>query len=953
MKPVATPACLLTALMLCLFCPSARIWAQESADAGSISGVVIDNWYRRGLGGVIVTVRGTTLAATTDGNGQYRLEQIPAGEHIVVFSKSGYARSIVTNVRVVAGQITRVDNHLRPEFYEMEEYVVDAPQLEQEMADLLGSRQGDLKVMDVLGKDFLSRAGAGDAGEAAAKIVGVTIEDGKFLVVRGLAERYSNTLLNGARVPSADPDKKAVQMDVIPSDAIERIETSKTFTPDQPGDFSGGTVNVVTRRYPQEFFWNVSIGTAYNTEATFNDEFLTYDGGSTDWAGFDDGTRDIPSDWSRHDQERISDLQAIANNRSLPLVERQAAADEVIRLTSVFDEQLTPFEDAPPPDLSFATSLGNRFDVFDKPFGYYVGVNYERKYRHQGDAFLGRYNASGASDVQIDEAKDEVRSTESVNWGSLVNLAYEFLEGHELAFVFLYNRNSEDESIVRQGFDFDRRDDWFEQYILHYTEREMKTFQLHGTHAFPEFLDMKTEWTAALSNTSQDEPDYRVFEFVRSATGVPSIPTSSVLEPTRFFRAVEEDNVNLKLDQTVPFDHWTAPDGKVKFGVFYSGTDRTYDDRRFAYNSNVSPRFGNFQRNRDPDTFLHPTNMTYQSTAFGIRWDKFIFEKPFTHYDGTHDINAGYAMLELPILDRLKVVGGARYEISDLMIVATGERPGEAEINEKNLLPSASLIYEVVTNMNVRLAFGRTLARPTFREIGPAYFDFANNEILVGNPDLEQTDIDNYDVRWEWFRRPGEVLAASLFYKELTNPIEKTIITRNNQVQYQNRDEATLYGFELEARAQLDFIDPHLEYFNVGVNFAWIESETTASDFEYDNAIRGKEERSLQGQSPYVVNADITFSNPKIGTTVSLFYNVFGERISEVSAVAPNVYEQPVHSLDFSISQKLWDHVTLKFAAKNLLDPTYKKTIDFAGEELIYSSYRKGRTFSLSLSYEF
>lgn len=265
-------------------------------------------------------------------------------------------------------------------------------------------------------------------------------------------------------------------------------------------------------------------------------------------------------------------------------------------------------------------------------------------------------------------------------------------------------------------------------------------------------------------------------------------------------------------------------------------------------------------------------------------------------------------------------------------------------------------MYELKEDMNLRLAYGKTLARPTFREIALVpVFDFMGGDILIGNPDLEVTSIDNYDLRWEWFPEAGEVLAASLFYKTLSSPIEKQYVTANRQVQYRNRDKATVYGLELEGRKNLEILSRHLKNYSAGGNFTYVVSEVNVTPFEYEYTI-GNDSRPLAGQSPYIFNFDVSYNNDRSGTIVSLFYNIFGPRLAVVgssSPARPNAFEQPVATLDLTISQRLTDHWKLKFSAKNLLNPDVKITQEYNGRDYIYSSYTRGRSFGMSLNYDF
>lgn len=269
-----------------------------------------------------------------------------------------------------------------------------------------------------------------------------------------------------------------------------------------------------------------------------------------------------------------------------------------------------------------------------------------------------------------------------------------------------------------------------------------------------------------------------------------------------------------------------------------------------------------------------------------------------------------HCMIDIPVVERFKITTGARYETTDLSVVNSGQRTSNSSVNESAILPAASSVYELKENMNLRLAYGKTLARPTFREIALVpVFDFIGGDILIGNPDLDITSINNYDFRWEWFPQPNEVLAASLFYKTLTSPIEKQFVTANRQVHYQNRDEATVYGLELEARKSLERLSENLRDFTVGGNFTYVVSEVNVTPFEYE--FGRNDTRQLAGQSPYIFNFDVTYNNDRSGTIVSLFYNIFRPRLAVVgssSPAHPNAFERPVGTLDMTISQQLNDH---------------------------------------------
>ncbi len=933
-------------VVLGLWAAAAGGFAQS--DGGIIVGTVTDSWQGNVLPGVTVLLRGTTLGTATDGSGRFRLEAVPEGRHILLFSKSGYTRSSIGDVWVISGQTSTANLELKPEFFEMEPYVFVSPSFVDQGVELLRDRQSSAAMIDAIGSEFFSRAGAGNAAEIMTKVTGASVVGGKYVFIRGLGDRYSNTMLNGAEVPSPDPDRRAVQMDIFPSSAIDNIVTVKTFTPDKPGSFSGGSVDIITKSFPDTFQGKVSVGATYNPQVSFQDDYLSYEGGRLDFLGFDDGTRAIPGAWGEagsFDTDALAGETRSGGGRTLEY--RTVNAEEVIALTKSFTPVMTASRERSPMKHDFFGSLGDTFELWKRRFGYFVGVSYERDYSFYTGGFHGRYNRSGDR-LQPFMELDDAQAVESVSWGSLVNLAWELSERHEVGFNFLYNRNSEDQALQQEGFLFGLEPDTFERQVLAYTQRELQSYQLRGEH---ELENWKIEWISSLSTTMQDQPDLRLFQFQRRESGTIDINLSGYQAPTRYFRGINEDNRSFKLDNTYSFPVWNELEAKVKFGGFFSGSNRSFAERRFEYVSNSSPRFLDLNLTGDEEAFLEEENLVYLVPSRGVfGFNKYVVERPFNDYEGFQDVYAGYLMTELPIFTSLKAIGGVRYETTDLGVDSTGEREGTASLQEASVLPALGAIYELAPEMNFRLSYGRTLARPTYREITPiSVFDVVNRETLVGNPDLSLTAIDNFDLRWEWFPGEGEVLAASVFYKALTDPIQKTTATANRQVQYQNREKGIVYGLELEARKTLDFIREELAEFTLGGNFAYVESEVDKGPFDY-----GEDLVSLAGQSSYIVNFDLTYHNEPSATTVSLFYNVFGPRLYSVGQrETPHIFERPVHSVDFSLSKGLSESWTVKLSAKNLLDPLIKTTYEFGETEYRYRVYRRGRSFGVSLTYEF
>ncbi|MXZ76551.1 MAG: outer membrane beta-barrel protein [Gemmatimonadetes bacterium] len=961
MRAVIFVAALVAALALLA---GTAMEVRGQASMGRISGTVVDAETGDPLIGATVVVVGLELGAMADLEGTYLIRNVPAGLHAVQVSMIGYAAKRITEIQVEPDQVSRIDITVEQELIVADVVEVTARSLENTEASLLKQRQNALSISDAISAEDISRGAQGDVAAAMTRVTGASVVDGKYVYIRGLGERYSTAQLNGTSLPNADPNSKSVQMDIFAANLLDNITTEKTFTPDKPGNFTGGSVNVKTKSLPESFTMSFSSSTKYNTQSSFKD-MLSYEGGEYDFLGFDDGTRDIPLPLRNPDVEIPSITSALRDPEAAQLLDLYSR--------SFTDKSMTPTTIEGGLGQSYAFSIGNQTEIAERPFGMLGSVSYNRNISAYDNGASGIWKrvSREAEGLNRERFATDMSGSEEVLWGGLVNATYQPSITHEIGVNVLYNRSGEKLSRFQTGAwpsSLPGENVRYETRVLSFIEREMRSLQFRGKHVMPSVSNMEIEWTGAFIRSNQDEPDLRYFtnEFQTvdaAGEGVPDIDSytialSNYAAPTRYFRNLEESNRDFKLDVTLPFTPWSGLTARMKFGGAYLDKNHTFRERRFSFRQDA------LQYRNDPVVFFSTARTgilpdEYQDTPGFTRFGNFVSEDSDlrNNYDGDQEIRAGYVMLDLPLTRRFKVTGGARYE-STLLDVASHETsltPGR--LDEKDWLPSINTVYQVVDNMNVRGAYSRTLARPSFRELAPfASFLFVGDYIFVGNSDLKRTLIDNYDFRWEWFNRPGEIYALSYFYKKFENPIERVIVTTNGEIQFQNVDRALVSGLELEFRKQLDQLHPSLGNFQLGGNLSLISSQVDIAPSELA-IIRALdpgagETRKLQGQSPYVVNIDAMYDNPDTGTLVSVHYNVFGERLSEVSTGGtPNAFEQPAGMLDITGSQRLWDRVTLKFSAKNLLDPDIKKVHPFNNEEYIRSLYKRGRTFSLGFSY--
>jgi TonB-dependent receptor len=939
---------------------SARVFPQGS---GSINGKIVESTTGEDLIGANIYLEGTSLGAASDLNGVYLMKGIPAGSYNLIASMIGYTKLTVTGVEVKDGQTHKLDLILSPETIEINEVIVTARMIEDNESSLLKLRQRSNSISDAISSELISRSGSSNAADAMTKVTGASVVGGKYVYVRGLGERYSSTHLNGTELPSADPDKKSFNMDLFPSGVINNIVTVKSFTPDKPGNFSGGIIDIATKTYPDKFTLKISGSSSYNTATSFNQNFLTHSGGGNDWFGMDDGTRKIPELFGDPDLIIPAASTARFNSDQAQLLDK---------ISNSFIPEMSPRMKTAPLNQSYSLTIGDQTELFNMPLGFVGSYSYNREYSFYENGTSGRWKLTG--DINTVESLNELqylndsKGTDEVNWGGLVTLNLKPDPRHEIGADFVYTQSGQSTTRFLEGR-------WLEQFnnnpnavlqtrVLGYTERSLQSYQLRGKHVFDNILGLGINWSGSISKTSQEEPDVRYFtNHYNSETLNYSITRSTYALPSRYFRNMNEDGNSANLDFTLPLNIWDNLQAKFKIGGAFNEKDREFTERRFEYQlgeySSGAPRYEG-----DAESFFSPENagiLWYDSTRNRYVFGNHIAETPDPkggNYNGYEKVSAVYGMMELPISNALRIIGGARYERS-IMDVYGKEQKGF--LDDHDLLPSLNVIYHLTENMNIRSSFGKTLARPNFREKAPyANYNFAADFIFIGNPDLQRTLIDNYDLRWEWFLRPGEIFAVSGFYKYLKNPIERVInvlfASEGGEVFYENIDKAEVMGIELEMRKKLDEVHGLLNNFSIGANVSFINSEVSIPEGELE-VIRNldpdaKSTRQLQGQSPFLANLELSYDNPNIGTYVSLFYNVFGDRLAEISiGGTPDVFERSRPMLDLTISQSVYSKFDLKLSVKNILNSPYKLSHEFKDAEYIRTEYKTGTSISVGIGY--
>ncbi len=888
-----------------------------------------------------VEVVGTKTQVITDFDGRYRLE-LPPGKYSLRFFYE-FHQPLRIEVKVAMGEVEQVDAELEAEANaEIETFPIETKLEEASIESQNLERQRSASVTDGIGRQEISKTPDSDAAAAAQRVVGANIVDGRFVYVRGLGERYSNALLFGSPLPSPEPDKAAVPLDLFPALVLDSVSIAKTFTPDMPGDFAGGSVQIETRGVPEEFVFNASVSGTYNTQTTFRDR-LDYAGGQTDWLAFDDGTRAMP-DLPDYQLKRLSEK---------PDGER-VNNDDLVQPGKDLNSKMSARRKNTPPDHGASVVVGNGWLLGgEQKIGAIASVNYKRDYQLRSEV-LKEYRDDSTKDLGISEKLDYQieRGWTDVDWGTFGSVAYQPAHGHQLRLMGLHSQSSHDETSLYEGFDDNTRSD-IAATQLSWVQRGLTLGQLSGRHTFKPLHAAELGWDLALARATRAEPDRRDIVYSRnSGEGTPWHFRDGPDSGRHFYSDQHENTFNSKLDWTQPIVDST----KLKFGGLSALKSRKFEARRFQFQT-ADTGAAELDCAGDEYSLDCPDPLFVNENVPDVIQLVEGTEPKTDAYDAHLNVFAGYLMGDVELAEPLRLIGGARLEHTDQVIDPYNQFGGDegerAELKVTNWLPSAGLVFSATQKTKVRLGYARTLARPQLRELAPfAFQDYFGGRRVAGNPDLTLTRIDNYDTRFEYYPTLKEVLAFSFFFKNFKDPIEPIILPQStaNVLTYENAAGAKLIGLELEGRKGLDFLTPALTDFSVIGNLTLAHSRTDVSGYAYITS----PSRPLVNQAPWVFNVALDYENEG-GTRARVLYNVSGKRLVEVGAeFLPDAYEHPQHSLDLIASQKFAEHWQVKAQATNVLNAETLITQgedDLPGDSNTIQRYKDGVDIGLGLSY--
>lgn len=919
-------------LVLLLFGSFLALTAQ--AQTGVICGTVTDAKFKEPLIGATVSIEGTTIGAITDIDGNFRIEKVQPGKYTLVASYVSYKTQNIKDVAVVAHQEAVVRIELSDADLQLQNVVVVAQRKLGTETAVLNTVRKSLPVVSGISAQQISKTQDSDAAEVLRRIPGITIVDDRFIVVRGLAQRYNNVWLNNATTPSSETDSRAFSFDVLPSSLIDNMMVYKSPSAELPADFSGGFVRLMTKNVPEGNTFNISYQLGFNTNATFRDFQLTK-GHAIDYLGFGAGKRALPSGTPAH-------LNDVSTSDAAAFTRRVNTGWDISHFTALPEQKLT-------------FTMNRLFNIGDWKIGNITNVNYSTGY----DYYELKNNNYLSYDMTNDQSSyrykyDDVQYKNTTKLGALFN--WSFLKGNtKYEFRNFFNQRGSSSLTQRQGTDYYSEEN-IRKWESLYTGRTTYAGQLAGEHRWNDDVD-KVDWTAGYAYAAYNEPDRKVVKSMeRKQDGELKYYVS---DPTRYYQDLKDNSFSLATNYEHIFTVSDLFKPTLNAGVYGEYKKRNFDARRFVYNllGNGYNRFAEW----DYSSIFSDENISADR----------IYMKESTNksdsYTSDNLLGAGYVSAKLNYGEKLNANVGVRMEYYRLKLdgyESDGIKPVHLDQNSTEFFPSLNVAYSLTDKQQVRVAYGRSVNRPEFREVVPyVYYDFALDANITGNVELKNAYTNSMDLRYEFYPSPGETVTIGGFYKYFADPIEQTYREAGSGLQYtyHNADHAKAFGVEVDIKKHLDFIG--LKDLSFVFNGAYIHSKVYFPEGSFER------DRAMQGQSPYLINTGLFYQNDTKGLSASVLYNRIGKRIETVGVPAqnpnddiPDIYEMPRNSLDLSFSKKLGNYVELKAGVKDLLNSKieYKQFLeltDAAGAkrevEQLVRSYRPGVTVNVGVSVKF
>lgn len=915
------------------------------SQTGTLTGVIIDADDNESVIGATVVLKDTGFGTITDLDGRYILRNIPAGTYTLVVTYVGYNTVTISDMNISAGERVTLDLTLSKGNIDLDAVTISAFRQSNTTESVINEVRAVSQIVSGISGQQIAKSQDSNAAQVLQRVPGVTIADNRFVVIRGLSERYNNVMINNVIAPSTEIDKRTFSFDLISSGSLDRMMIYKSGSADLPGDFAGGVIKLYTIDHVDNDFVSVNFGLGYRSGTTGR-AFWQTEGSKTDLLGFDNGFRRLPGDFPD-----TRTLQSSPRNSQLRI-------DAAHKLPNNFN----PVSETALANSSVGVSLGKTYSLGKRQLATVTSIDYSHGYQYFQREFFRYFEWEDRTNPILQRfAFVDENYRRDTQLGIMSNWMLRLNSRNTISFKNLFNQIGENETIIRNGMDFIQRpEDDLRNYLFGFRSRSIYTGQVEGSHFLADNNILR--WTLGGSYLHESEPDLRRFRTFRSQKdpdGTPFTmqmpPSSNLFDTGRYYGTLSEFSLDQGMDYTIKSDGFLS---EIKTGYLLTYRERDFSSRYISY---LYPGFFDpvvrEQLIRLPlDRIFAPENI---STDNG-----FVIEegtRPIDSYDASSFTPAGYASTRMS-LAKFNVSTGLRIEYNvqkmnsaDDFQVITVENP------VLSLLPFINVTYETGPASQLRFGYSRTINRPEFREMAPfVFYDYKMDAGRAGNPGLKPAIIDNTDIRFEYYPRMGEMISIGAFFKYFNDPIENktTVTTESPQFGYINADYAINYGAEMEIRKSfLGMTDSEfLDRFSINMNASLIFSNVDLGPL----AVAQNQERALQGQSPYIVNAALYYDDQSKGLSGSLVYNIIGPRIFSVGDVLfPTIYEMPRHSIDLTATWKINRSTTVKAGISDLLNAPYRFVQDSNRNDKPDSqdhnifSYKRGQLMNLSFSFTF
>lgn len=912
-----------------------------AAMAGNIKGTVLDKQTKEPLTGATVQIEGTAQGVAADIDGAYTLE-VKDGTYTVVVRYIGYRDISLPNVKVKGN--TELNFEMESDAQALSEVSVTAVAKKNNEVALMQEQRRSLVVQSGVSAQQIAKTQDKDASEVIKRVPGVSIIDEKFVMVRGLSQRYNNVWMNGSAVPSSEADSRAFSFDIIPSSQLDNMVIVKSPAPEYPADFTGGFILINTKDMPGSNSFNISVGTSINDQTHFKD-FVKSKGSGMDWLGFGSGFRSL--DAGMKGKLNMYPGYDTGNNPRVDVLNNGFHNDWTLKTINPWG------------DLKLNMAYNHRWETESgRMYGLLAAVNYSNSYKtflDMENSLYGPYDVTNDKEVFMRKATDNQYSND-VRLGAMLNLTFQPRNSnHRYEWKNIFNQIAKDRYSERVGFN--AQPDKINNLEYYYSSRTTYNTQFTGKHTFD---NNHLDWSVGYAYANRDLPDRRLIERNDRTNA-----TMSLYRIKREFTKLDEHIASANANYRRDF-RFGEIEPTLKAGVYGEYRTRTYNTREFQYYWQP--------QNNLPAGFEYDEDLASNvliDSNYGP--DKLYMQEVVNYmnnYEGKNTQVSGYAGINLPV-GAFSFYAGARYEYTHQELIMNTKQYEESkhstDYDYKDLFPSVNATYKLSEKHQFRLAYGKSVNRPEFRELSTSvYYDFDLGSSVMGNADLKAAYIENVDLRYEWYPSNGEQISVALFYKHFNNPIEWTYTMSGGTdpiYSYVNAKGANNYGVEVDIRKNLDFIG--LRNFSLSFNGAWIKSKVQFN--EGTNNI----DRPMQGQSPYLINTGIFYNNQEKGWNAAILYNRIGKRIIGVgnrygsssegdARNIPNSYEMPRNSIDLSLSRK-WGNWEIKAAIRDLLAERYYfkqfEDVKVNGKtrtiEEVTRSYKPGRNYNLTIGYSF